>query len=667
MNGSGCRCRRWTGMVVAALAAILGTGLLPSPTVAQQAVPQPLVARPVPGPVVPPLFFRRALQDGTRSPDGSPGPAYWENHALYDIDAELNPEAARVSGHETIRYANNSPDTLPVLVLDLYMNLHQSGTIRDEPQEVTGGVELDSVVVDGATVEERPLNQPSSYGVDATRLIIRPARPVPPGATTTLELSWGEDWPESSSGRVGHSDGVYFVGYWYPQVAVYDDLHGWDAPPYLGTAEFYDDYADYDVRITVPDGWTMVGTGELQNPEEVLSQQTRRRLDAAQAADTVVHVATAADRDAHAVTAHPAGGKLTYHFVADTVRDFAFTASDVQLWDGTSANVPGRPGEGAADRVLINSFWRPDVAPLWAGQAMDAKRAIEHHSRYTGFAYPWPHMTSVEGGGIIGGGMEFPMMTLIGAYRGAGPDDLNGVTAHELGHMWIPMIVGANENRYAWMDEGSTDFIENQEEVGDSVVGDAVFGERRAYLQVARADLEAPLMTPGDDYPPGPAYGTAAYTKPATVLVTLRGLLGDDTFRSAYQAFIREWAFKHPTPWDFFNTFERFAGRDLDWFWNSFYFETWTLDQAVGGVSSRNGQPVVTIRDEGFVPMPAWVRIETTRGGTLEREVPVTTWLHGATEAEIVLPASVGEVTRVEIDPRDLFPDIDRSNNVWTP
>jgi aminopeptidase N len=275
-------------------------------------------------------------------------------------------------------------------------------------------------------------------------------------------------------------------------------------------------------------------------------------------------------------------------------------------------------------------------------------------------------MTSVEGTDIIGGGMEFPMLTLMGSYEGRGAFNLYSVTAHELAHMWVPMIVGTNEKRHAWMDEGATSFLENQTEPDywpDIENQDSADFE--AYLQLARVEMEESMMTHHDYYEPGPAGGIASYSKPASLMVTLRNLLGEEVFMEAYQSFIRDWAFKHPSPWDFFNTFERASGQDLDWFWNSWYYETWALDQAVESVRTDGNETVVTIADHGFAPMPAKVRITTREGRVLEREVPVTHWLSGELSAEIRIPASAGEVGRVEIDPDQHFPDKDRSNNVW--
>jgi aminopeptidase N len=273
-------------------------------------------------------------------------------------------------------------------------------------------------------------------------------------------------------------------------------------------------------------------------------------------------------------------------------------------------------------------------------------------------------MTAVEGENIIGGGMEFPMMTLMGSYTQRGDTALYAVTAHELAHMWIPMIVGSDEKRYAWMDEGTTTFNENQAK-RDFFPGAQNFDleDQVTYLRTARAGAEGEMMRWTDFHYPGAAGTVASYMKPAAVLAALRGVLGEETFNRGLRTFMQRWAYRHPYPWDMWNTFESVSGRRLDWFWRSWYYETWTLDQAVASVTSGRGDSTITIEDRGMVPMPVQLRITRPDGSTERREIPVERWLSGARTATVTVP---GAVTRVEIDPEQLFPDIDRSNNVWS-
>ncbi|NJD17690.1 MAG: M1 family metallopeptidase, partial [Gemmatimonadetes bacterium] len=652
----------------AAIAAALA--LTPGGTAWAQSVPaagSAALRGPVPAPVVAPAFFDAAVKRGSRTTDGKPGPAYFTNYSSYDLRARLDPATARLEGEGEIRYVNRSPFPLRLLVLQLYQNLHKAGAARNSPQEVTGGVELAKVEVAGVALEPGDLKAGAGYSVDGTVMTVRPPEPLAPGDTVSLSLSWALTIPQNGAGRMGHSGKeMYFVAYWYPRMAVFDDLRGWDAEPYLSTAEFYDGFGDYRVSLSVPAGWTVMATGELVNGAEVYAPTTLARLAEAATSDTKVEVATDADLRAGRVTLPGTDGWLTYRFEAKNVRDVVWTTSNVQRWDATSALVPDRNGDGADDRVLIHSFWRESRAPLWEGQWLQAKQSIEFHSRFTGFSYPWPHMTSVEGADIIGGGMEFPMLTLIGPYEGEEPQALFSVTSHELGHMWIPMVVGANETRYAWIDEGSTTFLEGESRMELWPGVDHHRLEAQAYLQAAAEGAEQPLMRHGDWYEPGPGYGVASYSKPATLMVELRDLMGWAKWEEAYRTFIAEWAYKHPTPWDFFNTFERFAGEDLDWFWTSFYFETWTVDfDAVSATSSTQNGATVRIANRGFAPFPVKVRITTTSGGVIEHDIPVGHWLEGNRWAEIQVPAAAGAVTRVDVDPLAVTPDVDRSNNFW--
>jgi hypothetical protein len=653
---------KWMGT---ALVLLVGCGL--TGLVDDLAAQKPAVRRAVPGPVVAPSFVDRALSRGWRSEDGSPGANYWQTGVSYDLEARLDPETGKLQRRVVILWALNAPATLPVVQLHLHQNLHAPESPRGSRQEITGGVTLNSVLVDGEAVEDRPLNEGPGYQVDGTIMTIRPALSVEQGDTLELEIGWEMEIPQNGAGRMGHSDReMYFLAYWFPKMGMFDDLRGWDAEPYRGSAEFYDGFGHYRAALTVPTGWTVMATGELENPEAVYTQRTLDRMGQAAGSDEGVEIATAEDIRAGLVTVDDPSGWLTYRFSAENVRDFTWTTSNAQRWDATSAVVPDRDEDGEDDRVLIHSFWREDRAPLWEDQWLYGKQSIEHHSRYTGLSYPWPHMTSVEGADIIGGGMEFPMMTLIGSYEGSEPQSLFGVTSHELAHMWVPMIVGTNEKRYAWMDEGATTFLEDQSRMEYWPGVDHHRVEAQNYYQIASLGLEQSMMRHGDWYEPGPGYGTASYSKPATLMVALRDMIGEEVWEEAYRAFISEWAFKHPSPWDFFNTFERFAEQDLDWFWTSFYEETWVMDHAVLSVTPRTGGgATVVIQDLGTAPYPTMVYVHTSLGGIVEHEITVDYWLDGNSKAEIELPASVGSVTRVEVDPSGYEPDIDRSNNFW--
>lgn len=619
--------------------------------------------RPIPYPVVEPAPYRAALEAGTRAPSGEPGGRYWQNRADYRLEARVLTAEKRLEGSAAIRYHNRSPDTLTVLVMDLAQNFHAPGVVRIEPAEVTGGVTLTRVEVRGRRLTADPESGPR-YVVDGTKMYLIPDRPVLPGEVVDLGLDWSFIVPQAGAGgRMGHSeDNLFFLAYWFPQMSVYDDVEGWSTDPFTGTSEFYSDFGTYHLTVDAPRGWIVAATGELTNADEVLAPRVLERLRAAERSDTVVRVLT--PDDFGTATAGGSDGRLHWSFVADSVRDVAFSVTRESLWDAARTPVGDVDGDGDVDHATVHAFYR-EPAIRWREVARYEQHAIRFLSEFTGVPYPWPHMTAVEGAGIIGGGMEYPMMTLIGDYTAAGDEALYNVTAHELAHMWVPMIVSVDERRYSWFDEGTTTFNENQarKDIFAGVPSDSL--EAEVYLRTARAGEEGEMMRRSAYHYPGPAFGVASYAKPGTVLAALRGLLGEETFMRAYREFYDRWSWKHPYPWDLWRTFEDVSGRELDWFWRSWYYETWVLDQAVGDVrSGAGGSTTITIVDHGEVPMPARLTISLQSGAVVEREVPVETWLGGARTATVTVDAP-SPVVRVEIDAEHAFPDIDRSNNVW--
>jgi hypothetical protein len=619
--------------------------------------------RPIPYPITPPAGYQRAVSNGTRTATGAPGARYWQNRADYAIRARVIPDQKRLEGSETITYTNNSPNPLPQLHVDLTLNHHAPGVVRNEPAEITGGVEVTRVAVDGQALT-RTATSGARYVINGTRMVVLPPAPVQPGATVRIAVDWSFAVPQAGAGgRMGWSENdLFFFAYWYPAMAVYDDVVGWHPDPFRGTAEFYADFGSYDVTVEAPAQWIVFGTGTLQNPEQALAPAVLQRYRQGIESGQTVRVVTQADFG-RATTAGQ-NGMVTWRFRADSVRDHAFSVTRASNWDARRTAVGDRNGDGRVDHTAIHSFWRPS-APRWRHVAEYSAHAITFLSEFTGIPYPWPHMTAVEGEGIIGGGMEYPMMTLIGGYTQAGDTALYNVTAHELAHMWVPMIVNVDERRYSWMDEGMTTFHEAQARKDTFPGNQAEMEDRAGYLNLARAGAEGEIMRLSDFHYTGAAYGTASYPKPSTNFVSLRGVLGEATFNRAWRTFMQRWAWKHPYPWDFFNTVEEVAGEDLDWFWRTWFYETWTLDQAVGSVTEGPGGATIVVEDRGLAPMPARVTVTRENGQTQTVEVPVETWLEGRRTATITLPRAPSPVIRVEIDARNEFPDVNRENNVW--
>ena len=629
---------------------------------------QQVSERPVPYPIDIPEAYVNAQENGTRTEDGTPGENYWQNESSYILNATLIPDSMLVRGEAHISYINNSPDDLQVIVVELAQNLHKEGTPKKEITEITGGQELTKILVNGVPLDEtnmyaRWTQNSKGYIIDGTRLYLFPDESVASGSSVDMEFEWHFEVPEQgASGRMGRSrDNLYYIGYWYPKVAVYDDVYGWMDDPFVGNAEFYHGFADYDLTVTAPKEWLVMGTGEFLNPEETLSERTLERYNEAANSDSVITVA--AFDELEDATADTDEETLTWKFSAENVRDVAFSATLESQWDATRTPVGDLDGDGETDYARINTYFR-ETAPFWSEQAEYAQHSIMFLSDYTDEPYPWPHMTSVEGADIIGGGMEYPMMTLIGDYNNAGAVPLYGVTAHELAHMWFPMMLSTNERRYTWVDEGYTTFHTNQANIdyyGDRFGNDDVFS---GYLQIAGTDLEGEMMRWSDFHYPGPAYGIASYPKPGSVLIALRGLLGDDVFMEAHHELINRWKYKHPYPWDIFNTIEDVSGKDLSWFWRSWYYETWVLDQSIADVTASGSETTITIEDLGNVPMPVHLQLTLEDGSTTEETVEADHWLAGHRKKQITVTTD-SPVVRAEIDPENKFPDADRNNNVW--
>jgi hypothetical protein len=670
---------RWLPILL--LATILTAGCASMPDAADRSQQDPAASptppapsevdarpdRPLPHPLTAADGFTPAVDAGTRTRTGEPGNAYWTQDVRYDLDATVLPQEKRVEATAVIEYTNNSPDALSRLFFELAQNLHAEGVERNTISEVTGGIQLRSVAINGTEVSEgqgmRQEGNDPHYLVRNTTLLIAPTDPLASGESVTIEIEYSFTIPQAgASGRMGYDgDDLVFIAYWYPQMTVYDDVTGWMTDPFLGRAEFYADFGDYDIAITAPSEWIVQSTGALQNPGDVLTDDALPRYNRAVTSDEPVRIASPNER----VTATGDDGALTWRYRAERVRDVAFSLTK-GYWEAARTEAGDVDGDGTPDSTQIHTFWR-ESAPKWAEVTKYQQHAITYFAEYTGIAYPWPHMSAVEGGGIIGGGMEFPMITIMGDYNNRSARMLYAVTAHELAHMWVPMMVNTNERRYSWMDEGTTSFNENMARRDYFDDSDAIASDRQDYIDFVLRGGEAPIMRWSNYHYSGASFGIASYRKPATLLAALRGVLGDDTFNEAYRAFLADWQYRHPYPTDFFNTFERVSGRDLDWFWSSFYYETWTLDHAISSVTRRGDRLEVTVEDRGRAFMPVHLTVTMDDGDVVEGRIPVDVWLRGRTTATTTLNVDASAVQSVEIDAEQHFPDVDRTNNTWTP
>jgi hypothetical protein len=594
-----------------------------------------------------------------RSAAGAPGHGYWQNRADYVLEARLDTARQELAGSGTIRYTNNSPDTLPFLWLQLDQNIFAPGSINrlaPPPPLLFGGTPFDMAVKEpgGLVIDSlRTSMGPAATYLWDTMLRLDLPRPLAPGQSVDIIASWRFRIPVNGAARMGRDGSLYEIAWWYPRMAVYDDVNGWNTLPYIGAGEFYLPYGDYQVRITVPAGFIVGATGELANAEAVLTAAQRQRLARARATDEAVAVIAREEAGNPQRTRPTQIGNTTWVFTARQVRDFAFAAAPDFRWDA------GRVDLGAAGVTLVHSLYRPGAANWEEGLRM-ARHAIRSFSARWA-PYPYPQATVVEGPIQ---GMEYPMIVFVPADTSR--HGLAWVLMHELGHEWFPMLVGSDERRHPWMDEGFNTFIDlytvaeyfSGDPHADSVLG----GPLSAYAANAVPGREVPMALPPTES--RDVYWTA-YQKPALMLRLLREeVLGADAFDRAFQEYIRRWQNRHPQPADFFRTIENVSGRDLDWFWRGWIYTTARLDQAVDSVVPGDSTTRVVVASRRELLMPVELRLTFSDGRSETRRIPIEMWNYGPRHAFSV-PTTGRRLTAVEVDPRGVYPDLDRSNNVW--
>jgi hypothetical protein len=605
-----------------------------------------------------------------RSADGTPGPGYWQNRADYRIRARLDPVHHILSGTELIDYTNCSPSALDSLWLQLDQNIYRTDARARfvggrRMQGATDGMQLDSV-----EIEQSGRRQRADTLVTDTRLQIRLPAPVAPrSGRIRIHVRYHYTIPGEFGGRTAHagsSNGeIYDIAQWYPRMAVFDDLHGWDTLPYLGS-EFYLEYGNFDYFVTVPWDMLVAGSGELQNPEQVLTPLQRTRLAAARRGDRTVLIRTAAEVNDPA--SRPVrGGTLTWHFRMRDTRDVVFAASRAFIWDAARIPLP------QPKQPLAMSFYPVEstAADGW-GHTTDYLRdsVLNFSRRWAPYAYP----TAVAVAGPVDG-MEYPAMVFDGV-KDAGKY-LFVITAHEIGHGWFPMMVGFNERRDQWMDEGFNTFIdiyesEDYDHGRFAPKRDAEYapggGNPVDEIQSLLDDPAAPTMLARADQVRESYRHPVTYFKSALGLVLLREqILGPERFDRAFRKFIHDWTFRHPSPSDFFRAMDSAGGEDLSWFWRGWYFNNWTLDLAADGAQPIDQDwqhgALISLSNRDPLVMPAVIEVSFADGSHRRINLPAETWIKYS-RVEVPLD-STQPVTAITVDPDHVLPDRDRSNNVW--
>lgn len=605
-----------------------------------------------------------------RSASGEPGPKYWQNRADYKINCTLDTANHKVSGEVEILYTNNSPDNLKFLWLQLDQNIYKKDSRGSATTTEAGGRWANSKFTEGYNIKSvsseynSKKNTPKFIITDTRMQVWLPDALKTGGDKTKLTIQFEFIVPEYGTDRMGRlkkkHGWIYEIAQWYPRMAVYDDIQGWNTMPYLGAGEFYLEYGDVEFHITAPADHIVVGSGKLLNPQECYTAEQMKRWEAASKSDKTVMI-----RNSQEVTdpnSRPKQTSCTWKFKIENTRDVAWAASKAFVQDAARINLPSGKKSMAISVYPAESI----VKNGWQRSTEFTKASIEHYSEKW-YEYPYPAATNVAG---IVGGMEYPGIVFCSA--GSSGSGLWGVTDHEFGHTWFPMIVGSNERKYAWMDEGFNTFINglsteafNNGEFNESgFFGDPnssfmvkyTFGEKMDRL------YNIPEVIQQDNL------GVAAYLKPAQMLDALRNVvLGPERFDAAFREYINRWAFKHPTPWDFFHTMENVAGEDLSWFWRGWIFNTWKLDQSVKNVAYIDDDTTkgaeITIENKEKMPMPVTVLVKEASGKEHKYNLPVEVWQRGATWTFDVPTTS--EIKEVVLDPDKKLPDWDRTNNSW--
>ena len=601
-----------------------------------------------------------------RDASGSPGPRYWQNRADYDIKASLDTTARMLRGELVMRYTNNSPDTLTYIWMQVEQNAFRDKSLNSFifPQDsrfgalaFEGGDVVDHFAQRLAPTTAKGAGKTIPLKTRTTETVMKVdlAQPLAPGKTGTFDVAWHFLVPEHGADRMGRDGALYELAQWYPRVVVYDDVRGWNIEPYLGQGEFYLDYGNFSYEVTVPAGYIVAGTGELTNAADVLTPTQLERLAKARGSDAPIGIVTTADL-ANGTARPRTTGTLTWKFRAKNVRDVAWAGSPEYLWDAS-----------AWKGIYANAYYRPSAINTWKDAADQSRMSIQEYSERW-FQYPYPQISAVEG---PISGMEYPMLAM--ENKSADKYDLYNVVTHEIGHNWFPMIVGSNERTHMWQDEGFNTFINTFSEArrypekGDQMT--RALGERTEVEEAMQAKMDKPVDVQPDRIDPR-LLGLSAYTKPSVALQTLRQeVLGPEAFDDAFRTYIRRWAYKHPTPADFYRTMEDAGGRRLDWFWREWFVENPRFDQAIDTVATQQRGDTMLVavayanRARGVLPIRA--RFTFSDGSTQEFDYPAEVWSTNSRQY-IRQYAFVGKkLSSIELDPDHRLTDIDRSNNIW--
>ncbi len=588
--------------------------------------------------------FSEALEKGTRSTKGKPGKMYWQNYASYNIAAEILPEEKKLYGNERIRYENNSPDTLNNLVFHLYQNLYKKGNSRDfsvHPDDIHTGVNIKMIKIRNS--------QYSDYTISGTQLIVDLEEPLFPSELINIDISWDFSIPAKTDLRMGaKNDSAFFLGQWYPKIAVYDDLGGWDRNMHTGNSEFYSEIGDYNYSVKVPEGYLVWGTGMLKNPKGVLSERIYERFLTAQTSDNVVSIVGMNDYDStNSVTTDS-----TWKFRAKQVPDVAFAISNHHLWDGASLK------KDSDKRYFIESAYPPDAEDFKETVSL-AKKTLRYLSNeLPGYPYPFPAVTVFNGTNGTSG-MEYPMIANNPSAdnRGRTVD----VTAHEIAHNYFPFFVLTNETEHAWMDEAFASMIpyKFQRQTEPSLSRIERYAKRISKFSNTKKNI--PTIT-NSTMLKDRSYYFNFYTKPAMALYFLEDMLGDNLFKECMIKYIDQWKGKHPTPFDFFNSINESTRINLNWYWKRWFFEAGYPDLSIDQVEEKKNMYEITIKKPGKLPLPVNIILTFTDQTDFTYHQSASIWKG---KNVLVIPVKTNKkIEKIKLGNK-YIPDVNPGNNIY--
>ncbi|MGE8340731.1 MAG: M1 family metallopeptidase [Flavobacterium sp.] len=594
-----------------------------------------------------PRNIKKAYENGTRSKDGKPGANYWQNRGKYNMEISVDPKTRLVSGTETIIYENNSKDTLRNLVIRFVNNLHK-------PSSPRGGEVSNDFLSDGLTITSLKVEN-EVYKEDAknwgTVGNIKLQKPILPNSKTIINIQW--NYPLSKeSGREGQIDETtFFVAYSYPRVSVFDDYNGWDRLPHTDRQEFYNDFNDYVFSVKAPKNYVVYATGDLLNPDEVLQPEFASRLKKSYTTDEILHIANEQEMKSGIVTKQYDWN--VWKFEAKNITDVCFGLSDHYLWDASSVVVDKKTNRRASVQAAYNVKGTDFVNSVKNNQY-----ALDWFSNnWPGVPYPFSKMTAFQGFAD----MEYPMMC--NDSEMGDPIFAQLVQDHEVAHTYFPFYMGINETRYAFMDEGwatTFEYLIGIAEHGKEAA-DKFYKEFRVkhYISDRSSEQDQPIITMSTQVS-GAGYGNNSYGKASLSYLALKDMLGDEMFKKALHFYMDTWNGKHPIPWDYFNSFNTAAGKNLNWFFNNWFFTNNYIDIAVKGLSSD--KKTITIENIGGFAIPFDVVITyADKSKTILHQTPAI-WEKNQKTARIILK-SAKKIEKIEID-GGIFMDATPENNV---